>query len=176
MKIRYFLMALVLFVLTMIRVQTADASWLGAPDGTYDITITIGSGHDAQGTLTFTGGAITAFDVTDQDGAQWMCDTSNCPTDPFSFDIVNLNDSTGFSITDAGLPGMTGFTLAFGSLFTTTVNCGTVSTFSVVEFDGPNCGTFTLSPVSRVPEPNSLLLLTVGLSGVGMLVHRWSRG
>jgi PEP-CTERM motif-containing protein len=142
--------AWILFLLTMIQVQTAAATALGLADGSYNIVIDLpGTTHDAQGTMTIGVGQITAFDVLDVDGSHWVFPGG---------DTIIANDQNNFSIRDTVFPFATQTTMSLG--------VGNIASETFASGEGGS-GSWL---ATRIPEPASITLF--GLGAVGLWIWR----
>jgi hypothetical protein len=87
---------------------------------------------------------------------------------PTEFTMTTYNDggTMKYSLSNVGVPVVTGGTLGGGALPTTLIN-NISATWNGNSAGGPGDGSFTIDRVVAIPEPSSVLLL--GLSALGFI-------
>jgi PEP-CTERM motif-containing protein len=170
---RYLLVAgMVLFLLTMVRVETTEATALGLANGSYTVTIDFqqgGPNFDATGTMTIGDTGITEFHVSLPNSVpdSFDCDVGACAVGSSTPDTVETNGAatSEFDINDAGL-----------DLTLQLLTDGTAHFLD--DGDNTNNGTWTAVavPTGSVPEPLSLTLLLAGISVLGLRARMRCRG
>ncbi len=154
---RLLIAALILVLVSFLRVESTEASALGLADGTYNISLDFpGTTLDATGTISIGPTSVIGFHV-DSNPTLGTFDCTGCSigVDSISGDHVVQNNSFNFIIADATTPH---HSLNFLSVV------GTAGSVVMVPLDGGDASEGTWRPV---PEPSPWVLLFVGTLVIG---------
>ncbi len=158
MKRKYFVLALFLAALTIFHSESAEATALGLADGVYNISLDFPTNPilNGSGTLTIGPPAVSAFHIM-LNGVNFDCQGCDLGFDSTSGDLLLSNTPQIFAIRDSHVK------------ITDLVFDPSGVRLSII--DGPiDFGTWTVIH-SQVPEPQGVLLLTLGISVLGLRLH-----
>ena len=169
-KINWIISGLILFVLTMIRVQTAAATAIGLSNGDYQITIAMfGNPHYGNGQLTVNTNQITAFDVGSGD-AEWFC--TGCAAGFFYPPLDNFVIANGSAVFEIQAKKAVLGSLNPGGEVLTLRDTGVAELETAFTLPHePIVGTWSYQKLEvATPEPISLTLF--GLGAIGLFVRQ----